>query len=96
MCVFAPAPHTQEENTDEKNLGQVVQFNRVHNREVDDPERGLFMPSLDDNGLQILRCLQELIPEFQVYALALAKGAKFLDSQDIGAVPLATSGKQYP
>ena len=96
MRAFVPAPYTQEEKTNEKSNAQVVQFSRAHNREAGDPERGLYMPGLDENGLQILNYLQKLIPEYRVYALALAKGAKFLNSQDIGSAPLATSGKQYP
>lgn len=88
--------YIEENITNGKEVNIGVELSRYQYREASSPEGSILMPSQDDDGQQILNILRELTPGYLAYALALAKGAKFSDPQDISASPLATSGEQYP
>ena len=83
----------EERIASDKNKCSAVKLGRAQNSEARPWERGILMPSQDEEGCEIMNILRQLTPEYLVYALALAKGARFADSQDTSASPLATSGK---
>ena len=82
-----------ENITNDSDRENVVTLGRCQFRRSAYPERGILMPSQDDDGQQILNILRELTPEYLACALALAKGAMFSSCQDISASPLVTFGK---
>lgn len=86
-----------EENiTSDNNECTEVKLTRAQKYGSAPVEGSTFMPSRDEEDREIMNILRKLTPEYLVYALALAKGAKSSDSQGISASLLATSGKRFP